>query len=139
MAAEGSTIVLIEDDPDDAEMTMLALRRLNLSDVLHIDDGAAALDFLFAGASERPLLVLLDLKMPKVDGIEILSRMKADTEKRSIPVITLISSDDGRRYVESNRVRPDGYLLKPVSARAFVEVLSEIGLSDICSFGVLPR
>jgi CheY-like chemotaxis protein len=98
---------------------------------LHLDDGAVALDHLFSPECPCPSLILLDLKMPKVDGIEILSKLKADRERKKIPVVALISSNDGRKYVESFHVNPDGYLLKPVECKSFITVLTEIGLANL--------
>jgi two-component system, response regulator len=126
-----NTILLIEDDADDAEMILYSLTKLNLFEFVHIDDGPRALQYLFQDANEEPALILLDLKMPKVDGIEILTRLKADSTKKHIPVLVLISCKEGRRYVESFRLRPDGYLTKPVECHSFLTVLSEIGIAKL--------
>ena len=131
MIAGKNTLLLIEDDPDDAEMILYSLTKLNQYNFFHIDDGAEALRFLFSSGNPQPLLILLDLKMPKVDGIEILKRLKEDPEKKHIPVVALISSKDGRRYVESFEVKADGYLQKPVECQAFLSILAEIGISQM--------
>lgn len=122
-------ILLIEDDADDAELTILALRKYADSHpILHIDDGEKALEFLF-DANQTPSLILLDLKMPRVDGIQILRRLKSDPEKKSIPVVVLISSKEGKHYLESFDVKPDAYMIKPVDALQFLTALSEIGMA----------
>ena len=124
-------ILLIEDDADDAELTLLALKRHDLvTPILHIDDGERALDFLF-GPDEDPMLILLDLKMPRVDGIQILHRLKNDPEKKRIPVVALLSSREGKHYVESFDVKADGYLIKPVDYKQFRAVVSDIGISSV--------
>lgn len=121
--------MLIEDDADDAELTILALRKFAAANpIQHIDDGEKALEFLF-GDEPNPSIVLLDLKMPRVDGIQILRRLKNDPSKRDIPVVALISSREGRNYVESFDLKADAYMIKPVDSRQFSTVLSEIGLS----------
>jgi two-component system, response regulator len=125
------TILLIEDDADDAEMTLYMLGKLNGFHFIHIDDGVKALEYLFSARTTLPSLILLDLKMPKVDGIEILGKVKAHATLRNIPVIALISSKDGIRYVESFQVRADGYLIKPIDCNNFIGVLSEIGLNRL--------
>ncbi|MEX1238983.1 MAG: response regulator, partial [Cyclobacteriaceae bacterium] len=100
-------ILLIEDDADDAELTILALKKHNLiTPIHHIDDGEKAMDFLF-GPEQNPSLILLDLKMPRVDGIQILRRLKSDPEKQDIPVVVLISSKEGKNYLESFDVKAD--------------------------------
>jgi two-component system, response regulator len=124
-------ILLIEDDADDAELTLLALRKLDLiTPILHIDDGEKALDFLF-GPEQDPTLILLDLKMPRVDGIQILHKLKSDPEKKDIPVVALLSSREGRHYVESFDIKADGYMIKPVDYKQFRAVVSDIGISSV--------
>lgn len=123
-------MLLIEDDHDDAEMIMYALRKLDHVELIHIDDGENALAYL-EQLTTFPSLILLDLKMPKIDGIQILATLKSDAEKKRIPVAALISSNDGKRYLESHGVKPDGYLLKPVDTLAFLMLLTEIGMSNL--------
>ncbi|SRR5690606_18090432 len=126
--ASSLKILLVEDDADDAELTILALREFADGDpIQHIDDGEKALEFLF-GDAPMPSVVLLDLKMPRVDGIQILRKLKSDPEKRMIPVVALISSREGKRYVESFDLQADAYMIKPVDAGQFSAVLAEIGL-----------
>lgn len=123
-------ILLIEDDADDAELTMLALKKFTeINPIIHIDDGERALEFLFE-KQHRPSLILLDLKMPRVDGIQILRKLKGDPEKRDIPVVALISSREGKHYLESFDVKADAYMIKPVDSQQFSAVLSEMGISQ---------
>lgn len=123
-------ILLIEDDADDAELTIHALKKHHLANpIVHIDDGEKALDVLFSNR-QKPALILLDLKMPRVDGIEILRKLKSDPERSDIPVVALISSKDGRRYVESFHLKADAYMIKPVDARQFTAAVALIGLGS---------
>ena len=136
MAPGEIEILLAEDNAEDAEMTLRALRRNNLANHLHwVKDGAEALDYLFctgeyAGRSPArpPKLVLLDIKMPKVDGIEVLRRLKQDEAMRSIPVVVMTSSNEERDVVESYRLGVNSYIVKPVQFDAFVETVAKIGL-----------
>lgn len=123
-------ILLIEDDPDDAELTIHALKKHNLANhLVHIDDGEKALKFLFATDANRPQLILLDLKLPRVDGIQILRKLKMDLDKKDIPVIALVSSKEGRNYLESFQLKADAYMSKPVDFKKFLSAISDIGLS----------
>ena len=122
-------ILLVEDNPSDAEMTLRALRRNNLVNRVHwVKDGAAALDFIFSGNGEKPKLVLLDLKMPKVDGIEVLRRLKADPATQALPVVVMTSSNEERDVVETYRLGVNSYIVKPVEFEAFLETVAKIGL-----------
>lgn len=122
-------ILLIEDDADDAELTIHALKKHIISNaILHIDDGEKALEFLF-GPQPRPSLILLDLKMPRVDGIQILRTLKQDPERKNIPVVALISSKEGRRYLESFDLKADAYVIKPVDYKQFSDAVEDIGIS----------
>lgn len=121
-------VLLIEDDADDAELTLYALRRFTDSHpVLHIDDGERALEYLF-GDQELPSLILLDLKMPRVDGVQILRELKNDPIRNGIPVVALISSREGKSYLESFDVKADAYMIKPVDSAQFSAVLRQVGL-----------
>lgn len=124
-------ILLIEDDSDDAELTIHALKKYNLvNPIMHIDDGEKALDYLF-GPQPDPSLILLDLKMPRVDGIQILRSLKADPAKRNIPVLALISSKEGRGYLESFGLQADGYMIKPVDYKQFSAAIARMGISSV--------
>jgi two-component system response regulator len=134
-ATEQIEILLVEDNPEDAEMTMRALRKRNLANRLHwVKDGEEALDYLFCtgqyagrSASQPPKLVLLDIKMPKVDGIEVLRRIKA-SELKSLPVVVMTSSNEERDVVESYRLGVNSYIVKPVQFDAFMDTVAKIGL-----------
>jgi two-component system, response regulator len=129
-------ILLVEDNPEDAEMTIRALRKGNLANRMHwVKDGAEALDFLFCSAAyahrqagEPPKLVLLDIKMPKIDGIEVLRRVKG-SEMRTIPVVVMTSSSEERHVLESYRLGADSYIVKPVRLETFLDTVASIGLS----------
>jgi len=129
-------ILLVEDNPADAEMTLRALRRNNLANKVHwVKDGEQALEFMFrtgayAGRDpvEVPKLVMLDIKMPKVDGIEVLRRIKANEETRSVPVVVMTSSNEERDVVDSYRLGVNSYIVKPIEFPAFLEIVAKIGL-----------
>ena len=124
-------ILLIEDDAYDAELTIHALKKYNLANrILHIDDGEKALDFLYS-SQQKPTLILLDLKMPRVDGIQILRKLKSDPEKQNIPVVALISSKDGKNYLESLNLKADAYMIKPVDYKQFCTAVSDIGITSM--------
>lgn len=135
-------ILLVEDSETDAEMTLRALKRNALSNhVTWVKDGAEALDFVFgtgtyaARGNRPPRLVLLDLKMPKVDGIEVLRRIKADERTRAIPVVMLTSSAEESDIVRSYKLGVNSYLVKPVEFDRFMEEVSKAG----CYWGVMNR
>jgi two-component system, response regulator len=129
-------ILLVEDNPEDAEMTLRALRKRNLANHLHwVKDGAEALDYLFcrgqyAGRdlARPPRLVLLDIKMPKVDGIEVLRQVKGSPELKTVPVVVMTSSNEERDVVESYRLGVNSYIVKPVAFEAFIETVAKIDL-----------
>lgn len=129
-------ILMVEDNPTDAELAMVTLKEHNLANKLvWVKDGAEALDFLFAtGAyAERrignvPRVVLLDLRLPKVDGMEVLRRLKADERTKRIPVVVLTSSKEDRDVAESYNLGANSYISKPVEFDEFARVVSELGL-----------
>ena len=127
-------ILLVEDNASDAELTIRALRKKNLANhLVWLKDGAEALDFLFCtGAygrrsNSQPRLILLDLKMPKVDGIEVLRRVKSDEQLKAIPVVVMTSSYEDRDIVESYQLGVNSYLVKPVDFEQFLDVVSRAG------------
>jgi two-component system response regulator len=123
-------ILLVEDDADDAELTIHSLKNSGLANrVLHIDDGEKAMEFLFSDHS-NPTLILLDLKMPRVDGIQILQRLREDPDKQNIPVVALISSKEGKNYLESFKVKADAYMIKPVDYKKFCNAITDMGLTS---------
>jgi len=128
-------ILIVEDNPLDLEMTLRGLRKANIANRIEVArDGAEALEFLFcegAHADRRiedaPRLVLLDLKLPKVDGLEVLARMKGDPRTRAIPVVMLTSSKEQRDLVESYQLGVNSYIVKPVDFENFVAAARELG------------
>jgi len=132
---EAVEILLVEDSPTDAEMTIRALKRHNLSNnLVWVKDGAEALDFMYctgAYAGRRhgiPKLVLLDLKMPKVDGIEVLKRLKSDEAMRAVPIVVLTSSAEESDIVKSYKLGVNSYLVKPVEFARFMDEVANAGL-----------
>jgi two-component system response regulator len=133
---ENIEILLVEDNASDAEMTIRALKKNNLANrLLHVKDGAEALDFLFgegsfAGkeAGNKPRVVLLDLKMPKVNGIDVLRRMKADENLRLIPVVVLTSSREDPDIKTCYGLGVNSYVVKPVEFDHFHKAISELGM-----------
>jgi len=131
---ESVDILLVEDNPNDAELTMRALRKGNLANhVSWVKDGAEALEFIFRNGAyagrpdQNPRLILLDLKLPKVDGIEVLKRLKADDRTRAIPVVMVTSSAEGRDIVASYKLGVNSYVVKPVEFEQFSETVAKAG------------
>ena len=129
-------ILLVEDNKDDVELTLHALRKENLANHIHVArDGEEALDFLFCvgphadrSFDRPPRLVLLDLKLPKIDGMEVLRRLKADPRTRSIPVVILTSSKEERDLVKGYGLGANSYIQKPVDFDQFRETVKTAGL-----------
>jgi CheY-like chemotaxis protein len=129
-------ILLVEDNPADVELTLRALKKHNLTNrVQVVSDGVLALDYLFGtgtfAGQKRPLppkVVFLDLKLPKVDGREVLRRMKTDPKTRIIPVVALTSSKEESDIVDSYKLGINSYVVKPLDFDKFVEAVSELGL-----------
>ena len=129
-------ILLVEDNPDDAELTVRALRKANLANrIVHVRDGEEALDFLFArgqfrerNADNVPRLVLLDLKLPKVDGLEVLKAAKADPRIRLVPVVVLTSSREESDLIRSYHLGANSYIVNPVEFESFAAAIREVGL-----------
>ncbi len=123
-------ILLVEDNADDAELTRLALDRHQLSSrVVHLTDGAQAIDYLFGGGSEASELsfIILDLKLPKVDGIQVLERIKGDPRTRSIPVVILSSSNQERDISRCFETGVNSYVVKPVQLDEYMDKVSAVG------------
>lgn len=129
-------ILLVEDNMSDAEMTIRALKKNNLANnILHLKDGAEALDFIFAEGkySDRkvestPKVILLDLKMPKVNGIQVLKKIKSDERTKRIPVVVLTSSKEDPDIKDCYNLGVNSYVVKPVQFEQFVKTISELGL-----------
>lgn len=130
------TILLVEDNPDDIELTLRAFRKNNIAnDMAIVRDGAEALDFLFCrGAychrdiADLPRLVLLDLNLPKLDGLQVLERLRADERTRLVPVVILTSSKEEQDMISGYRHGANSYVRKPVDFNAFVDAVRQIGL-----------
>jgi two-component system response regulator len=135
MSTEQIEILLVEDNADDVELTMRALGTGNLANrVRVVSDGVEALEYLMpeiepgASAPPSPKLVLLDLKLPRLDGLEVLRRLKASERTRKIPVVVLTSSREESDLVASYRLGVNSYIVKPVDFEQFIRSVSEIGL-----------
>lgn len=123
-------ILLVEDNPNDAELTIRALKKSNLTNsIKHVYDGEEALEYLYSEDAKLafPKLILLDIKMPKVDGIEVLRKLKGDQQKKIIPVVVLTSSKEERDIIESYRLGVNAYIVKPVEFDKFVKAVSDLG------------
>ncbi len=128
-------ILLVEDNPNDVELTLHAFKSHKVSNhILVVRDGAEALEFIFCEGeyAERniensPRLILLDLKLPKVDGLEVLRRIRADERTKTIPVVILTSSDEERDVIESYKLGVNSYIRKPVDFDKFSDIVSELG------------
>ncbi len=128
-------VVLVEDNRTDAELTIRALKQSNLADnLLHLKDGAEALDFVYgegnyAGRNieDTPKLIIMDLRMPKLNGIDVLKKLKSDNNTKNIPIIILTSSYQLGDVKESYALGANSYVVKPVEFDAFVKVVSELG------------
>ncbi|HLF96323.1 MAG TPA: response regulator [Methylococcaceae bacterium] len=129
-------ILLVEDNPTDAELTIEALREGNLANhLVWVKDGAQALDFVFGrgayadrGPDAPPKVIMLDLRLPKVDGLEVLKALKADERARTIPVVVLTSSKEERDITQSYRLGVNSFVSKPVEFEEFSRVVAQLGL-----------
>ena len=136
MLEKSVEILLVEDNPDDVELTLHAFQKHHLANRVHVvRDGAEALDFLFCTGAYKdrrmensPHVVLLDLKLPKVDGLEVLQRMKGDPRTRMIPVVVLTTSREDRDITESYRLGVNSYIVKPVNFERFTEAVRQLEL-----------
>jgi CheY-like chemotaxis protein len=128
-------ILMVEDDPKDVELTLVALEDYHLAnEMVVLGDGAEALDYLYcrgnfaSRTSENPAVLLLDLKLPKVDGLEVLQQIKSDEKLRMIPVVVLTSSREERDMVASYKLGVNAYVVKPVDFHEFVNAIKELGV-----------
>jgi len=135
MIKELLNLLLVEDNPDDVELALHALKKNNIANHVEVvRDGQEALDYLFYrgkysnSTHQLPGLILLDLKLPKVDGIEILKNIKIDRKRKLIPVVVLTSSKEERDIIESYNLGVNSYIRKPVDFDQFVETVKHIGL-----------
>jgi CheY-like chemotaxis protein len=133
-SAEQLEILLVEDEPNDVDLTVQAFKRARIANPVHVvSDGAAALDFIFgrgiyADRQDKPLpgVILLDLKLPKIDGLEVLRRIREDQRTRDIPVVILTSSKQAETHAECRRLGINSYIVKPVDFRNFSEVTPQL-------------
>ncbi len=128
-------ILLVEDDPNDVELSLTALEEYNLAnEVVVTRDGAEALDYLYcrgdyaARSNENPAVLLLDLKLPKVDGLEVLQQIRSDEKLKMIPVVVLTSSNEEKDMVASYKLGVNAYVVKPVDFHEFVNAVKELGV-----------
>jgi len=129
-------ILLVEDNPDDEELTLLSLRKNSLAhDIVVVRDGVEAIEFLFGNGqyaqrdvAHVPTIILLDLKLPKLDGLGVLKRLRADERTRTLPVVVLTSSSQDADVIASYNLGANSYVRKPVEFGAFVEAVSSLGL-----------
>ncbi|MCP4424331.1 MAG: response regulator [Chloroflexi bacterium] len=128
-------ILLVEDDPKDVELTLVALSNNNMANGVEVvRDGAEALDYLFQRGDyvdrqiEQPILILLDLKMPKVDGFEVLRQIKIDPVLKTIPVVVLTSSKEEQDIIDSYNLGVNAYVVKPVAFDEFIKAVKRLGL-----------
>ncbi len=129
-------ILIVEDSPQDLELALRALKKANLANHVHVTrDGAEALEFIFGEGAHAgrkiensPKVILLDLKLPKVDGLEVLRRIKSDPRTKVIPVVVLTSSKEQRDVVESYKLGVNSYMVKPVNFEGFVEAVQKLGM-----------
>lgn len=128
-------ILLVEDDPDDLDLALMAINSHNLANQIHIArDGAEALDIIFCTGEharrrfeDSMVVVLLDLNLPKIDGIEVLRRIRSDSQTKTIPVIMMTASDEERDIVASYRYGANSYIVKPLDFMKFSETVSRLG------------
>ncbi len=133
---EDRCILLVEDNPDDVKLTVRALKKNGVAnDLTSVEDGAEAIEYLFAegryagrDTSQGPCLVLLDLKLPKVSGLEVLQRIRGDERTENIPVVVLTTSNEERDLIESYRLGANSYVRKPVDFQNFLEAVRQLGL-----------
>ena len=136
MADGAVEILLVEDNPHDVELTIHVFQAHKLTNRIHVvRDGAEALDFIFCAGRyasrnrlDRPKVILLDLKLPRIDGLEVLGRVKRDAATRVIPVVVMTSSREARDLVESYRLGVNSYIVKPVDFQQFSEAVRQVGL-----------
>lgn len=128
-ALDTLSILLVEDNPRDAELTLRAFRKNNLANnILVARDGVEALEIVFGRASaERPRVILLDLKLPKLDGLEVLRKLKSDERTRAIPVVVVTSSNQDPDIRTAYDLGANSYVVKPVDFESFMKTMSELG------------
>ncbi len=147
MDGKGKIILLVEDNPDDEALTLRALKKANLkNDIVVARDGVEALDYVFAtgthagrGSSLMPEVVLLDIKLPKLDGLEVMRRIRADERTKLLPVVILTSSNEETDLVRGYSLGCNSYIRKPVDFGAFAEAVRQLGLYWLVLNEAAPR
>lgn len=130
---EGVDILLVEDNPTDIELTLHAFKKYNIANTIHVArDGLEAVEYIFGSGQlkaiqELPKVILLDLKLPKLDGIAVLRRIRGDNRTKAIPVVVLTSSREERDIAETYELGINSYIVKPVDFAKFTEVIRELG------------
>ncbi len=140
------TILLVEDNPDDEELTLMAFEQSKIENiVVVVRDGAEALDYLFGTGrhanrdiNNMPAVILLDLKLPKIDGLEVLRRLRADERTKFLPVVVLTTSKEDQDLINSYRLGCNSYVRKPVDFTQFINAAEQLGLYWLCLNEVLP-
>jgi two-component system response regulator len=133
---KAAEILLVEDNPNDMELTLRAMSTYNLANKIYVaKDGAEALDYVFGEGAynkrdmkDKPQVILLDLKLPKMDGLEVLRKLKSDERTKVIPIVVLTSSTEDRDVIESYELGVNSYIVKPVDFDKFINAVSQIGL-----------
>lgn len=140
------TILLVEDNPDDEELTLMAFEQSKIENiVVVVRDGAEALDYLFGTGrhanrdlNNMPAVILLDLKLPKIDGLEVLRRLRVDERTKFLPVVVLTTSKEDQDLINSYRLGCNSYVRKPVDFTQFINAAEQLGLYWLCLNEVLP-
>ena len=129
MSAPSRLILLVEDDPDHELLTIRALKKANVGNEIHVArDGSEAIEALYGPEPVRPQVILLDLKLPKIEGLEVLRRIRTEDSTRMLPVVVLTSSDEERDVVRSYQLGVNSYIRKPVNFTDFAEATRQLGM-----------
>lgn len=136
MNSNSTEILIVEDNPNDAQLTMRSLQKNNLANhIMHVSDGQAAIDYIFAEGKyqgrnvlHQPKVVLLDLKLPKLNGLQVLARIRGDKRTKILPVVILTSSQEESDLIESYNLGANSYIVKPVEFENFAKSVQEVGL-----------
>ena len=130
MGSEPKTILLVEDNADDEQLTLRAMRQSEIPNIIRVArDGAEAIEYLYGPtAGPLPDLILLDLKLPKISGLEVLQRIRSEDQSKSLPVVVLTSSDEERDIVKSYNLGANSYIRKPVDFDEFIDAVRQLGL-----------
>jgi CheY-like chemotaxis protein len=136
MNLDSAEILIVEDNPNDAQLTMRSLKKNNLANhIMHVSDGQAAVDYIFGEGEyqgrnvlDQPKVILLDLKLPKLNGRQVLARIRSDARTKILPVVILTSSQQESDLIESYKLGANSYIVKPVEFENFAKSVQEVGL-----------